>query len=495
MRSGTSFLSKELLSHRPYRRGSKSNLSRLSALGIKRMIRHKLSGVGGEQKQVSSSLTIAHAPTSARALNRTLTLYRNTLLYIVLLAPVINFVASLASGRMEGALVAASSNTANQIIIIFVFFNCIVVARIFKLSILDIGFALVPAILMVGWMLLSVTWSDYPDLTLRRASRETIELLSLILLGLSFRDERSIIRILYWSFLITLVCDLVSLAVPSLSFSSGLFSGIHENKNEAGAFLFYALPILAIGVLDKAISVSRISALFAFTFGVAILVLSLSKSAIGIIFIAGLLSLLTRFVVLPNMYSRIVIPIAGLIATIAIGMIAFGVGIAEILNTLFGDATLTGRDELWRYALSKYDAQPMQGVGYGALWQVGPQFNDILQKAQVHWLANQAHDGYIDVLAQLGVVGAGFLGVYLAFTLLRILRYASNASRANLVGLADYSIYLFWGIVIYNITESSFFRIGHPVWMTFVLIATCATGLTFRRQRLLRSPVLLRQAI
>jgi exopolysaccharide production protein ExoQ len=154
-------------------------------------------------------------------------------------------------------------------------------------------------------------------------------------------------------------------------------------------------------------------------------------------------------------------------------MIVWAVGLDVILTKLFGDATITGRDQIWHYALSKYDTNPPGGVGYGALWQVGSQFGDVLQHAQVHWVANEGHNGYIDLLAQTGYVGLICAIVYLVATLIRLVRSAALPT-SRLFGLTSYALYLLLGGLLYNVTESSFFRAGHPTWILLVLVSTCA---------------------
>jgi exopolysaccharide production protein ExoQ len=329
--------------------------------------------------------------------------------------------------------------------------------------------------------MLSTAWSEYPDLTLRRGARALIEVVTLTLLALSFRDEQHLLRIIYWSFLIVTLLDVASLAIPSRSIGPAGFQGIHGNKNTLGAVIFYALPILAVGAFDRSVSKFRSAALFAFIAGLGMLVISSSKSAIGLFVLSSMLVALVRLFLLPGVYSRVIAPAMALLMGLATVTVVAAVGVDVILTRLFGDATLTGRDQIWSYALSKYDTNPQFGVGYGALWQIGQQFDEILQHAQVHWLANQAHDGYIDVLAQLGNIGLVCLAIYLVVTLVRLVRSASLPT-SRLFGLTSYALYMLLGGALYNITESSLFRAGHPTWILLLLVCTSASSIGLRRR-------------
>ena len=413
-------------------------------------------------------------------------LYRDAAVYFVLLAPVLT---SLGSGQVAGnaQFADASGSALNQVIVGLTFLNAVVVGRVFGVRLLHIVLILLPAILMLAWILLSVAWSEFPDLTVRRGARVVIEVVSISLLGLSFREPKDILRILFWSFLVVLTLDVCSIAVPSRSVTGSGFAGIHQNKNELGAFLFYALPVFAIGAADRAVARFPLISSAACLCAVVMLVASRSKSAIGIVFLAGVLVELTRMIVLPNVYGRVVLPLMALLASVCIFTFVFALGITETFTLLFGDATLTGRSELWRYALYRHDLQPWTGVGYGALWQVGGSMDEVMKAAQFHWAANQAHDGYIDVLAQLGNIGLFLMIGYLVLTLIRLLRYSASQQGLPMFGLGSYALYLFWGILLFNITESSLFRIGHPVWILFVFVSSCVGGLVFRQRSIAKT--------
>jgi O-antigen ligase len=372
---------------------------------------------------------------------------------------------------------------ADQAFAVFLFVNSLLLAKLFKVPITKIALVLLPLLLLAGWILLSISWSEFPDLTFRRGAREVVELISLSILGLSFSDDKEFVRMLYWSFLFTIFLNLLILGVLARSFVAGNFGGIWGNKNTLGAFLFYSLPIVGIAIFDRSISTLRILGVFALLCGLGMLALSSSKSAIGCAVIAGCLAGGTRLWSLQNAYSRILVPLLALLAVLSCWVVVADLGLSNALTLAFGDATLTGRDRVWAYALFKYDDHPIQGVGYGALWQIGQQIEDLLRHAGVSWVANQAHDGYIDILAQLGSVGLGLLAVYLLVSFIRLVRFMTRSSNLSFPGIADYAAYIFWGALIYNITESSFFRAGHPLWAIFLLVNAFVGGQVFKRFR------------
>ena len=90
-------------------------------------------------------------------------------------------------------------------------------------------------------------------------------------------------------------------------------------------------------------------------------------------------------------------------------------GLEDTVTLLTGDPTLTGRTQLWQYVLSRWEESPYLGQGYGALWQVGPETGGLFAQAHVGWVMNEAHNGYLDVLAQIGIIGLLVLGFFVTF--------------------------------------------------------------------------------
>jgi exopolysaccharide production protein ExoQ len=94
-------------------------------------------------------------------------------------------------------------------------------------------------------------------------------------------------------------------------------------------------------------------------------------------------------------------------------LVTVGLGLAAVivfcdfdgLMALLGkDATLTGRVPLWGVVLDAAANRPVLGYGYGAFWlDWNTQVNAILKA--VNWHLGGSHNGYLDMVLELGVVG------------------------------------------------------------------------------------------
>jgi exopolysaccharide production protein ExoQ len=426
------------------------------------------------------------APTGNATELTTVSLYRNASIYLALLAWFAPLLMSMVTGRFDEtgsdptATTDASASPIFQVIAIALFVNSVVVARFFKVPLQMVWFAAVPIALVVLWIALSVRWSAYPSLTLRRGARELIELATVILFGLSLNGRDEVLRIVFKVFLLITLLDLASIAIPSRSFTDIGFAGIHGHKNTAGQFFFLAIPIFTIGLLRRSVSGFQLVAAFALVAAGGMCVLSQSKSAIGAMLISGILVGITRILAIRHPFSRIALPLAFTLFVGSIVALILDYGIPETMNLAFGDASLTGRDQIWRYALFNFNNHPLSGVGYGALWQIGPQVETLLRNSGAKWIPNQAHNGYFDVLAQLGAVGFAFLWLFLAASFYRGLRFTSNLEPNRFFGVADYTLYLFWGSLIYNVSETSFLRAGHPLWLMLTFMLAFVAGQLYR---------------
>ena len=347
-------------------------------------------------------------------------------------------------------------------------------ARLYRIPTRLIVLTMLPAALFLAWAFLSTGWSEFPALTVRRAARLTIETSGFTLLALTFRSQREFLSALFWTFFVILLLDITSIAVPSRSFSQGSFEGIHLFKNEAGMFLFAALFVFAL-VAAQSTSWLRLLAAGALFVGIVLLALTKAKSAIGCCALALLLAALTRTLVMPRSYGKIIAAACWVLTIVVVALIVYDLGTDVVLAGLFGDATLTGRDQLWRYVALKSYSVPMQGVGYGALWMVGTDAEANLKAAGAKWLALQAHNGYVDISGQVGYVGLCLLLVFLILCFVRLLRFAALQSGRLSPQLSDYGMYIYWGLIIYNLTETSFFRPG-ALWSLLVFVTSFASG-------------------
>lgn len=140
--------------------------------------------------------------------------------------------------------------------------------------------------------------------------------------------------------------------------------------------------------------------------------------------------------------------------------LVFGIDMkASIAGAVGRDPTFTDRTILWSYLLGM-KINPILGTGYESFW-LGPRLAQLW--TQFAFQPNQAHNGYIELYLNLGLIGESLLIVFLIAsyrTICRRMRFDSDVVSLSLA---------MWAITpIYNITTASFGR-SELMWLTFLL--------------------------
>jgi O-antigen ligase len=375
---------------------------------------------------------------------------------------------------LNAALTDSGGSTLDQVVAISSLINSILLVWLKRVPSRKIFSVLLPILPLLVWALISTAWSEFPDLTIRRSGRLAVATLSIMLLALTFDDKKSAVRLLYHICLALVCLDWLLLAMPSISMTYIGYAGAHMDKNTAGVFYFLALPIFAFAFIDRAVAKTPILPALAILASLPIFVHTGAKTAMVCVPLALLATAIPWLEVRSLNSTRLVLPIIFALLLGLVAALVLSIGVTETLQLAFGDASLTGRDRLWIFVLSRFDTSPVFGVGYGALFQTGPELEQYLINYS-SFVANQSHNGYLDVMTQLGVIGLGFLIFYLVATAAQILR-SMRAESDSYIGISSYAFYLFFGCLIYNVTDSIYFKPAHSLWIFLVFVIACATA-------------------
>lgn len=126
-----------------------------------------------------------------------------------------------------------------------------------------------------------------------------------------------------------------------------------------------------------------------------------------------------------------------------------------IIESLGRNMTLTGRTVIWEVVRSQPN-NPLIGGGYYMFWDSNL---GTAAKDELGMRLNTAHNGYLEVFLDGGIVGISLLFLMLATRGLAIFnRFGTNAKFARMA-------VIYFGIaLLYNFSESNFFRLG-SLWM------------------------------
>ena len=137
-------------------------------------------------------------------------------------------------------------------------------------------------------------------------------------------------------------------------------------------------------------------------------------------------------------------------------------GILDFIVSLTGhESTLIGRRELWGSLLALH-TNPIIGVGFESFW-LGEWVSKL--EAVRHFVPNEAHNGYLEIYLNLGLIGLFFLVALLFATFLKV--------RAELLGNPMWGRLRFGFLIatiFSNWTEAKFHGLS-VVWFAFYIIA------------------------
>jgi len=235
------------------------------------------------------------------------------------------------------------------------------------------------------------------------------------------------------------------------------FNNILNNRSR----LLY-ISLLAISVVMLYMSKSATS-LLAFTF-----------SSFFILLIQGFSSknITSKIIVL---FIILAVAISTLVYSIAYGDLPFTRTIELIYKVTDKNTTLTGRTFLWQLMGAEIERHPWFGTGFGGFW-VGLDGPAGALSRRLDWgPPTQAHNGYIDVVNEIGLVGAAILTIVLI----------SHTYRCCALYNSKYQLHfpLHFSIIIsslfLNYAESSLIQ-GTNFWW---IILTCSIIEVFNRSR------------
>ena len=125
----------------------------------------------------------------------------------------------------------------------------------------------------------------------------------------------------------------------------------------------------------------------------------------------------------------------------------------EWVGPMFGKGTsFTGRTFTWEAMVGEIGKHPIIGIGFSSFWRGPGSPADVIVE-QVRWNVNSAHNGFLDVTNELGLVGLALLLLFLALHTAALSALARFDRRRFALHAG-----LFLFLVLSNIGESGFFR-------------------------------------
>ena len=313
----------------------------------------------------------------------------------------------------------------------------------------------------ISFALLSVFWSDFPFVTFKRWFRDFGSYL-LILVVLTDPDPLSAVRTVLRrvSYLLIPLSIVLDKYFPQIgrqyeTWTGAAYNiGVTTSKNMLGlaclvSGLFFFWDTITRWHERKQRKTRRILAVNAMFLAMTGWLLQSSQSTTSrVCFVIGCLVILAAhskvFRRHPAFLKAIIPASFGLFLILDLGF-AMGVRLAKAVGK---DPTLTDRTKIWAFLLGMH-TNPIFGTGYQSFW-LGSRLKYFWDNAGLGPI-NEAHNGYLEVYLELGLIGVLLLIGFLIVSYWAICRRLTSSSSLAVLGLATWLV-----VVFYDMSEAGF---------------------------------------
>jgi exopolysaccharide production protein ExoQ len=316
--------------------------------------------------------------------------------------------------------------------------------------------------LVVIWAFASFFWSVDPSITLRRA----VGLLGASLIGLyiaSFYSVEKILRIAGWSFLIINLLSMVTVIFfPSRGIMSNPYGweGIYSHKNILGRIAYMGITLFPVLLRNEK---RRLPWIIGFILSSILLVGSNSTTSLIISFLA-LFIWFTIFAYQNRSRLLFIFIIWDSLLVAIWGIWLYFTENIDFIFSIFGkDFTLTGRTEIWKLVLAVIRQRPWIGYGYSAIWLGTDAGMGSYIMGQTYGLPAHAHNGFLEICLEIGLIGVILVSVLLINLLSKWLLTMKNSIQMN--GYYFFPVVLLTSLILYNFTESTLLTPDNISWV------------------------------
>jgi exopolysaccharide production protein ExoQ len=331
-----------------------------------------------------------------------------------------------------------------------------------------------PIVLFVLYCAISVMWSDYPGVALKRWIKSLGDY-TMILILLTDRDRMQAVKQVFARVgVVVLPLSIIFIKYyPDLGRAyaahwdaTQFFVGVALDKNMLGMICMVFGFVAFWRVIQALRGPRRDRARLFIVHGtllvlaIRLLLVSNSMTSLSCFGLTCVLVGATSF--LKVMRKRLVLNLA--VATtvlITASVLLFNLG-GGALQAMGRDPTLTGRTYIWE-ALLRTPINPVFGTGFESFW-LGERL-DRLWTIPIVTGINEAHNGYLEVYLNLGWLGVALFAALIATGYRNVLRALDREPEAGRLRLGFFVI-----AVIYNLTEAAI-RSTDLVWIAFLLVA------------------------
>lgn len=334
-----------------------------------------------------------------------------------------------------------------------------------------------PILIYFAYCLLSLLWSDFPDIAFKRWIKAIGDLMMVLVVITDPKPVAALRRLLSRTGFILLPASVLlinyfgDLGRDFDPWGRPSVTGVTTNKNLLGVITF----TLSLGAVWRVLTLLRdrgqpnrarhlLAQGILLAFGVALLMMARSATS-GACFVFGTGLMLATGLPVVGRRSGVVHALV-LVIVLTGGLTMLLGGDADVVHAMGRQTDFTGRTAVWK-AVIPMAPNPVLGAGFESFW-LGSRLEKLWRLFPV-FRPNEAHNGYIEVYLNLGFVGVALI---LLILMNGYLRAVGTFRRDPAIG--GLILAYVAAAAIYSVTEAGF-RLLDPIWV-FLLLAVASAG-------------------
>lgn len=357
-----------------------------------------------------------------------------------------------------------TSNQLRQILYSFVFLLSFISLLPKRYLLIDFVRAEKFLTLFLLWTFLSIFWSDFSFVSLKRWIQELGTVIVLVSALMHFRsadESLDYFKIILGTYIVLSLLAIVLFPETAIQWKFPAWRGLAVHKNILGQFSVMSLVFWSFVIYDKATTRKTLAIVF---WVLSLILLLGSRSFTSLLGACTLVLLVVLFYIERTVIRTVIgkpasVFMVGLFFLTIVLVLTLRGDIITSLFTSFGrDMTFTGRTEIWATVLEEAKNHLFFGTGFHGFWNIPD--SDVLDLIyeEFIWIPNQAHSGYVDLLNETGIVGISIFALMVIF-------YFINLSRLQEPHPWKWFVI---AALFLNLQESAFFRLHNTAGVLFI---------------------------
>ena len=326
--------------------------------------------------------------------------------------------------------------------------------------------------LFLGIVLASISWTFAPDVTPRRSVLLLGTSVFAIYMAMRF-TLREQLQLLAWALgIVVILSFMFAIGLPKYGLMTvqeggihaGAWRGIMTHKNILGRLMVFSSMVFLFVAMSNPIHNFRYRWIpwAGYILSVALIILSSSKSSLVVFLSLTVILLLYRS--WRKNYNQLIPLMIALILTVGSIFTLLLDNLPVVADALGRDLTLTGRTDIWNVMFDLIWERPWLGYGFNAVWRDWDNQVTAYLWRTLAWECPYGHNGFMDLLVELGFLGLSVLILSFITTYLRGVMWLRITRCIEGIWPLMYLTYL----VMYNISESTLVETNSIFWIVYV---------------------------